>query len=354
MRPGLKWTLVILRLAIGWHFLFEGLDKLRSLSLGPTEFNRPWTSATFLREAPGPVGPWLRRLADGEPDWLDSEDGRNFARVAPGWEQGWRQARKLPEALERDWESYRQRFIAHYRIDDPKLVSRVQDAYRNAEIRAIGWLLGPKTGQAGQAVSSLAPSPVNQIEAYQRQQARINEMEQQEFPAFGHDVRHGQLREARAEARRLAADLHAGWAKQTELMHKDLERCLDESQRALGPLPEAESAHTVGRLDRWIAWGLSLVGACMLLGFMTRPACLFAACFLAFIYLAYPPWPSMPDNPHVDGRNIFVDQNLIEMLALFVLTMVPSGRWLGLDALVFLLFSRKTPRLPPASEAAPS
>jgi uncharacterized membrane protein YphA (DoxX/SURF4 family) len=344
MRPGLKWALVILRLAIGWHFLFEGLDKLRSLSLGPTEFNRPWTSAAFLREAPGPAGLWLRRLTDGEPDWLDSVDVGNFA-GGDGWEQGWGGHRNLPAAMARNWESYRDRFMAHYRIElDPKLLT----AYQRAQMRALDWLAGREPGQQSSPTPASAPSPLDQIKAYQRQRARINEMQHEEFPAFGHDVRHGQLREARAEARRLAAELHEGWAKQTELMHKDLGRCLTESQRALGALPETDGAQTIDRIDRSIAWGLTLVGGCILLGFMTRPACLVAACFLALVYLAYPPWPSLPDNPNLGGRNIFVDQNLIEMLSLLVLAMVPSGRWLGLDALIFLPWRRKAPKAQPA------
>jgi uncharacterized membrane protein YphA (DoxX/SURF4 family) len=347
MRPALKWSLVMLRLAIGWHFLFEGLDKLRSLSLGPTEFNRPWTSATFLREAPGPAGPWLRRLSGQEPDWLDSVDVRTIVRGS-GWKQ--RLEAELPDAMARDWESYRDRFVAHYHIERD---SNLLIAYQCAQARAVEWL-DLKPGQERSATPAPAPSPLDQIKAYQRQRARINEMDQQEFPAFGHDVRHGQFREAQAEARRLADELHAGWAKQTELMHKDLEQCLDESQRALGPLPEPGGAQTIDRMDRCIAWGLTLVGGCILLGFMTRPACLLAACFLALIYLAYPPWPSLPDNARLHAGSIFVDQNLIEMLALLVLAMVPSGRWLGLDALVLLPFGSKAPAQPKAQGTGPS
>ena len=29
--------LVLLRLAIGWHFLFEGIEKVRTLQIGPSE-----------------------------------------------------------------------------------------------------------------------------------------------------------------------------------------------------------------------------------------------------------------------------------------------------------------------------
>src|SRR5437660_1776794 len=45
--------LVLLRIAIGWHFLFEGLEKVHTVNVGPTETNRPWSSEHYLREAPG-------------------------------------------------------------------------------------------------------------------------------------------------------------------------------------------------------------------------------------------------------------------------------------------------------------
>ena len=36
-------------MAIGWHFLFEGLGKIQSHYIGPTETNRPFTSEDVLR-----------------------------------------------------------------------------------------------------------------------------------------------------------------------------------------------------------------------------------------------------------------------------------------------------------------
>ena len=47
--------LLALRLAIGWHFLFEGLHKVNSYLVGPTETNRPFTSEPYFRNAPGPA-----------------------------------------------------------------------------------------------------------------------------------------------------------------------------------------------------------------------------------------------------------------------------------------------------------
>src|SRR5260370_38816057 len=59
--------LVLLRLAIGWHFFFEGWEKLDSLRTGPTTTNRPFTSASYLREATGPFADYFRNQA-GETD----------------------------------------------------------------------------------------------------------------------------------------------------------------------------------------------------------------------------------------------------------------------------------------------
>src|SRR6476620_8845587 len=69
-----RWSLRVffilaLRLAIGWHFLFEGLHKIHSYYIGPTETNRPFTSEPYFREAEGPLGPFVRKQL-GDPEQL--------------------------------------------------------------------------------------------------------------------------------------------------------------------------------------------------------------------------------------------------------------------------------------------
>ena len=44
---------VLLRIAIGWHFLHEGLEKVRSTE-GAKE---PFSAEIYLRNANGPFGP---------------------------------------------------------------------------------------------------------------------------------------------------------------------------------------------------------------------------------------------------------------------------------------------------------
>lgn len=83
--------IILLRLSIGWQFLYEGLWKFHTLGT-PT----PWTAEGYLRNAQGPFRNTFRNMT-GDPndlEWLDKE------KVAAKWD---------------DWSA---RFTAHYQLDD--------------------------------------------------------------------------------------------------------------------------------------------------------------------------------------------------------------------------------------------
>jgi uncharacterized membrane protein YphA (DoxX/SURF4 family) len=96
-------------------------------------------------------------------------------------------------------------------------------------------------------------------------------------------------------------------------------------------------------------WGLVVMGICLILGLFTRPAALAGAVFLGQIYLSMPPWPGLPANPMAEGHYFIVNKNLIEMLACLALASLPTGSWIGLDA---LLFGRRRRRREHAQELA--
>jgi hypothetical protein len=54
-------------------------------------------------------------------------------------------------------------------------------------------------------------------------------------------------------------------------------------------------------------------------------------------YLSMPPWPGLPAAPMAEGHYLFVNKNLIEMLALLCLATTRSGCWAGLDGLLQFL-----------------
>ena len=62
-----RWPMIaitVLRVAIGWHFLYEGIAKLSSPS---------WTAAGYLKQARGPFADLFKSLA-AQPNLLASSD----------------------------------------------------------------------------------------------------------------------------------------------------------------------------------------------------------------------------------------------------------------------------------------
>src|SRR5262249_42359915 len=83
--------LLALRLAIGWQFLFEGLNKIQSHYIGQSDTNTPWKSEPSFKEAPGPLAPYMRTM-NGDPAKLIAE------RLTPKKEITAGEFAKLPEA----------------------------------------------------------------------------------------------------------------------------------------------------------------------------------------------------------------------------------------------------------------
>jgi uncharacterized membrane protein YphA (DoxX/SURF4 family) len=109
--------LILLRLAIGWHFLYEGWHKLHSWMVGPSETNRPFTSEGFFREATGPVAPVVRS------EWfLGDPDDRALALLtptpAPEDPEKTSPGERVPPALAQQWDDYTNRFIRHFKLDE--------------------------------------------------------------------------------------------------------------------------------------------------------------------------------------------------------------------------------------------
>lgn len=81
--------IVVLRISIGWQFLYEGMWKYSQMS-GPT----PWTSEGYLKGAQGPFRETFRNMV-GDPDelnWLDYEQ------------------------MSQKWYAWRDKFVKHYKL----------------------------------------------------------------------------------------------------------------------------------------------------------------------------------------------------------------------------------------------
>jgi uncharacterized membrane protein YphA (DoxX/SURF4 family) len=88
-------------------------------------------------------------------------------------------------------------------------------------------------------------------------------------------------------------------------------------------------------VDLLTTFVLCAVCIVLLVGLFSRLSALLGAGFLLMTYLAVPALPWLPAAGPSEGNYLFVNKNLIEMLALLVLASVPTGRWFGLDALLY-------------------
>jgi len=112
---------------------------------------------------------------------------------------------------------------------------------------------------------------------------------------------------------------------------------LDVKQNQKGPLPPRMTQ--LRQVDLTTMWLLTILGILLIVGLFSRLAALAGAALMVLFYLPMPPWPGVPEAPGPE-HSLFVNKNLIEALALLAIASLPTGKWLGLDALVAKLFSR--------------
>jgi thiosulfate dehydrogenase (quinone) large subunit len=120
-------------------------------------------------------------------------------------------------------------------------------------------------------------------------------------------------------------------------------------KQAKGPLAGAfhslaASPDLLANANLITMWGLTLVGALLILGLFTRLASLAGIAFVLMFYLAAPPWIGYFYAIPTEGSYLIVNKNLVEVAALAVIFFTGSGRFAGLDRILSGLIRRK-PRL---------
>jgi uncharacterized membrane protein YphA (DoxX/SURF4 family) len=135
-----------------------------------------------------------------------------------------------------------------------------------------------------------------------------------------------------------AAELRMDLLTAESDLAKDANAFVAELRTSLngGKAPEDEKPplSTGQWMDKVTMWFLVAVGACLLAGLFTPVACLLGAGFLVTTYLLHPPFPWYPPPPNTEGNPLFVNKNVVECLALLVVATFPTGRWMGIDALL--------------------
>jgi thiosulfate dehydrogenase [quinone] large subunit len=82
-------------------------------------------------------------------------------------------------------------------------------------------------------------------------------------------------------------------------------------------------------------WGLIAIGLGLILGLFTRIASWSGIVLLGFYYLSHPSFVGATYSMPMEGSYLIVNKVLIELVAIIVLLMFPTGRQIGLDRFIF-------------------
>lgn len=284
-RPLTITFLVLLRVAIGWHLLYEGLHKLETQGT-----DKPWSAEAYLNGATGPLAEHFHKLV---------QDDGNGTLVFDA------------QTLSERWHDRLDRYSDHYGFDETQQKAAEQELEKHLDIANEEYF------QDGQIQGI--------IETYQRDQ---QDAQSDRFLST-------------SEWNRLAAQpalLRERIDGLTERFDQQLGALLTDAQRERGRPPTPR--RTIDVVDPLVIWGQIGLGACLLLGLFTRLSSLGAAAMLLLFYLSMPPFPGLPATDTSMGVYLYVNENLIEALALLALATTGCGRWAGLDALVRALITR--------------
>jgi uncharacterized membrane protein YphA (DoxX/SURF4 family) len=345
--------LVVLRLAIGWHFFYEGAHKLDTFVIGAnTSTNKVFSSAGYFREAPGPLAKEMRKVL-GDPD----DDALALLTPLPAdAAKPDDMASRMPPALKKEWDDSFNGFVKFYGLDANQEKEAKADLDK-AEAAVARWLTlqaapgkskdkQPTDVQAvmtevektyPSGVLKIEQTPAQRIADYRDKVQEYRNMLDKTDVAFNSDVVGLSRLAAKNEAAGMRKSLMADLDKKTTDLKSAWYDLLTESQANKGVPPP--SLPLLWWIDGITAWGLFIVGGCLLLGLLTRFNCLLAAAFLLMTYFASPPWPWLPTPPNNEGNYFFVNKNVVEMLALLLLATTASGRWFGVDGLVSWMFT---------------
>ena len=282
--------IILLRIAIGWHFLNEGVEKYESGQHGEPAFS----AEIYLRNAAGPLAPYFRRMVTD----VNGRDMLDLSKLKSAWR------------TDADRVSDHFKFSEAQRSEAGKLVD---ESERWADV----WFNSPDNVEKREKY-------FHDLDQIERTERDPNAMEYQRERAW--DARRG----ADADRRSLIAPL------------AERGKTLRDSVAKLATTEQIEAAGAVtppmtqlDLINIATTYGLIAIGACLILGLLTPLAALGAAAFLAMIYFSMPPWPGLPPNPKTEGHYFIVSKNLVELIACLVLATTPSGHWIGLDALFF-------------------
>jgi uncharacterized membrane protein YphA (DoxX/SURF4 family) len=336
------WTigsLVLLRLAIGWHFYREGSSKV-GYDRSAGRFELTFSAEPFLSQAKGPLAGWFRSLAPAAHDWptllaiprqdVPLTDEQLAERVQWQADYDKRRAEAVrkgdfapiefpPTAPYHDW-AKRIFDDWHSVLSDVMQVARFTDNdRRRAAVDAFV--------SRHQQLADYLADETEAIAEYQHELWRLKEMRaapeadgapfaQQRIAAKSEETARRPLKWVR-------------WVGDLENEYlADLRDKVLADERNVPATEDLDEALTMPGNRRLHALNVTVtiltiaVGVCLLLGLLTRLAAVAGAVFLVGVIAAQPPWAAGAAPTYYQT---------IELAGLLVLAVTGPGRWAGLD-----------------------
>jgi len=309
-------SLILLRLIIGWHFLFEGLHKIHSL-YSP----KPFSSEIYFRESSGPLGKFMK-------GFLPDPDSELLA--------------KLDEkSITNEWNTTVKDFSSSYQLSPDQQKSAEEALDKNLK-KSLEWF---KEGNKEIEIPSPDGKPSGTIKTiysipqwlafYKTKLDELDKIRSDDRSWYlGKELDKSRIASTRAEISKGRKELTDEYELQKNALNSDLQKLLTVEQKTTILPPSPKKMGFINWINLMTIFGITAIGAGLFLGLFTRIACLGGIGFLAMTYLTIPPFPWLPVPPLNEGNYVFVNKNLVEMFAMMVLVTTNSGRWFGLDALL--------------------
>ena len=324
INPLTKLLMIVLRIAIGWHLLYEGYSKISSTMEG----KKPFSAEMYLRQSTGPLRFYFRGLVDDFHGLglLDADQ------VTAVWEKylSDEQAKhgiggEKADELQKTLTSLKDSLSAYLKEKETDIANYKSDVanWESKEQRPLPpWIEKPE----GKFLKD--PLPPFEWDAHKKDQKKL-------------DAKRAELTGPVLKwSDELAEAVSAQVSKSTPPKEEDVEAGLSSAA-----IPSAKATPILWKpqlqqINLTTMWGLAICGGLLVLGLFTRLAALGGAALLALFYLSMPPWPGLDPAPIAEGTYLVVNKNLIELIALLMLATSPAGVWGGIDSLIRGLFTR--------------
>jgi len=309
-------SLILLRLIIGWHFLFEGLHKIHSL-YSP----KPFSSEIYFRESSGPLGKFMKGfLPDPDSELLAKLDEKSITNEWNTTVKDFSSSNQLSPDQQKSAEEVLEKNLK-------KTLEWFKEGKKEIEIPSPD---GKSTGSL--KINYTIPQWLNYYKTKLDELDKIRSDDRSWY--LGKELDKARIAATRSDITKGRKELTDEYESQKNALNSDLQKLLTVEQKSTVLPPSLKKMGFIHWINLMTIFGITAIGAGLFLGLFTRIACLGGIGFLAMTYLTIPPFPWLPVPPLNEGNYVFVNKNLVEMFAMMVLVTTNSGRWFGLDALL--------------------